>query len=444
MFDFLNYIPIIGGFMSTVVPFVIVLSIVVAIHEYGHYIVGKWCGIHPEVFSLGFGPVLISRFDKHGTKWQVSAIPLGGYVRFLGDGDAASGPNSAPVDESMRHKTLNGAKLYKRVLTVIAGPVANFILSAVLFAGIAYTVGSLSKEPVVGSIIEIPNSQSELRIGDRVLAVNGTQVETFTDIIKLAPTMDALKPAMYSIERDGVQKTIIGPFLAPALVGSVMPVSPASKAGLKEGDVLLAADGVELHSFAQLISVISNSDKGSIDLKVWRDNAERTVVITPSFRDIQVAEDKFEKRMMIGVSSGLVFLAPINDIGIFDAIRSGVDRTYFVISSSLTGISQIITGKVGAENLQGPLGIAQMSGDTASTGLLSLITLIAFISSAIGFLNLLPIPVLDGGHLVLYAYEAIFRRPPSMKAIQIAMTTGMTLLLSLMAFATFNDLVRLF
>ena len=133
MFDFLNYIPLIGGFLSTVVPFIIVLSIVVAVHEYGHYIVGRWCGIHAEVFSLGFGPVLFSRFDKHGTKWQVSAIPLGGYVRFLGDADAASRPDAEPVDEAIRHKTLGGAKLYKRALTVAAGPFAKVLTFILVF-----------------------------------------------------------------------------------------------------------------------------------------------------------------------------------------------------------------------------------------------------------------------------------------------------------------------
>lgn len=443
MFDFLNYIPVIGGLLTTIVPFVLVLSVVVAIHEYGHYIVGRWCGIHAEVFSLGFGPALYSRIDKHGTKWQIAVIPLGGYVRFLGDGDASS-TSSREIDESQRHKTLNGAKLYKRSLTVFAGPAANFILSAVLFSGIAYSLGTISNEPVVGSIINTPPSQQDLRKGDKVLAINGIAVSSFKDIMKLAPKLDAEIDTVYQIERDGMEKTVKGPYLTPAMVGGVMPVSPASKAGLKEGDVLLKADGIKLRSFSQLVSVITKSDKGSIDLTVWRGTKEHVFTITPAYRDVQISEDKFEKRMMIGVSSGFAFLAPIDDISIVRAIKAGVERTYFVISSSLTGIYQIVSGKVGAENLQGPLGIAQMSGETASSGGLPLLTLIAFISTAIGFLNLLPIPVLDGGHLVMHAYEAIFQRPPSLKAVQVAMTMGMTLLLSLMVFAAFNDVVRLF
>jgi regulator of sigma E protease len=443
MFDFLNYIPLLGGLLSTLVPFIVVLSIVVAIHEYGHYIVGRWCGIHAEVFSLGFGPVLFSRNDKHGTKWQLAAIPLGGYVRFLGDGDAASGPGAKTVDEALKHKTLNGALLYKRALTVFAGPAANFLLSTVIFAGIIYASGTISNEPVVGNLVKVPQNQYDLREGDRILAINGAKVESFSDIVKLSADLDYTEDTTYLVERDGRTQQVLGPYLTPAIVGWVMPVSPASKAGLKKGDVLLSVGGQELRAFSQLIEAIKASDKEETELKIWRDGQEMTLQITPEFRDLQVDQNTFEKRMMIGVSSAFAFDAPFNEVSLIKAAGYGAKSTYFVISSSLNGIFQIASGQVGAENLQGPLGIAQMSGETASAGFLSFIELIAFISTAIGFLNLLPIPVLDGGHLVMYAYEALFRRPPSTKAVQIAMTMGLTLLLSLMLFATFNDVTRL-
>lgn len=442
MFDFLNYIPLIGGFLSTVVPFVIVLSIVVAIHEYGHYIVGKWCGIHAEVFSLGFGPVVMSRLDKHGTRWQLAVIPLGGYVRFLGDADAASRPDGKVVDETLKHKTLNGAKLYKRALTVMAGPAANFVLSAVIFTGLIYNSGLISNEPVIGKLADLPQSQSKLLEGDRIIAVNGTDVASFSDIISTSLKLDEISDITYRVERDGRIQDVTGPYFTPALVGRVMPVSPASKAGLKKGDVLLAVDGVEMNSFSQLIKTIKSSESKSIGLSVWRDGQEIDLVITPVFRDVQIGENKFEKRMMIGVSSGFAFEPQYTAISLLQSIVYGAKSTYFVIKSSLNGISLIVSGIVGAENLQGPLGIAQMSGDTASDGLLSFIELIAFISTSIGFLNLLPIPVLDGGHLVMYAFEAVFRRPPNMKVVQVAMTMGLMLLLSLMVFSTFNDLVR--
>jgi len=443
MFDFLIHIPLIGDLLTTVIPFVIVLSIVVAIHEYGHYIVGRWCGIHAEVFSLGFGPVIYSRQDKHGTKWQLAAVPLGGYVRFLGDADAASRPSGQDVDAALKHKTLNGAKLYKRALTVFAGPAANFILSTIIFAGIMFASGTVSNEPVIGKLASLPQTQYNLRQGDRILAINGTRVEKFSEIIELSRGLDHSVDTTYLIQRDGREQQVTGPYFTPALVGWVMPVSPASKAGLKKGDVLLSAGGQELRAFSQLIEVIKASDKGAIDLRVWRDGQEMTLAISPEFRDLQISRNTFEKRMMIGVSGAFAFESPRNNISVLDAVGFGAKSTYFVISGSLNGIYQIASGQVGAENLQGPLGIAQMSGDTASKGLVSFIELIAFLSAAIGFLNLLPIPVLDGGHLVIYAFEAVFRRPPSVKVVQIAMTMGLTLLLSMMVFATFNDFVRL-
>ncbi len=443
MFDFLVYIPFIGGFLSTVVPFIIVLSIVVAIHEYGHYIVGRWCGIHAEVFSLGFGPVIMSRFDKHGTRWQLAAIPLGGYVRFLGDADAASRPDGKVIDKTLKQKTLNGAKLYKRALTVVAGPAANFLLSAVIFAGLVYNSGTISNDPVIGKLAALPQSQSQLHDGDRIIAINGTKVDSYSAIIQASYDLDATSDIIYQIERDGRTIEVIGPFMTPALVGRVMPVSPASKAGLKKGDVLLSVGGVEIRTFAQLVDQIKASSNSSVDLKVWRNGREIDLAITPEYRDVQISEDVFDKRMMIGVASAFAFEPVRDDVSLLQSVSQGVKSTYFVIKSSLNGIYLIVSGKVGAENLQGPLGIAQMSSDTASDGLISFIELIAFISTSIGFLNLLPIPVLDGGHLLMYGFEAVFRRPPSFKMVQIAMTTGLMLLLSLMVFSTFNDLTRL-
>ncbi len=442
MFDFLTYIPVIGPLLTTIIPFVIVLSIVVSIHEYGHYIVGRWCGIHAEIFSLGFGPVIMSRVDKHGTKWQVAAIPLGGYVRFLGDADGSSLKKNN-VDPAIQHKTLNGAKLYKRALTVFAGPAANFILSAVVFTGIALYVGTVSNDTVIGKIAELPESQSELRTGDKILSINGSAVNEFADIYSMYGTLKEEASLDYAVTRDGQDIIIPGPSLSPALVGAVLPVSPASKAGLKVGDVLLFADDVEIKSFSHLVSIIKSSTETKIALKVWREGQVIDLSITPEFRDIQVGQSQFEKRMMIGISADLPFYAVVESTPFFKAMEAGVLRTYSVITGSLDGIYQIIVGNVGAENLQGPLGIAQVSGHQASAGLLELIALVGFISTAIGFLNLMPIPVLDGGHLVLYAYEAIFRRPPSAKAIQVVMTLGLTMLLSLMLFTTFNDIMRL-
>lgn len=445
MFDFFYHIPFIGGFLTAAVPFLIVLSIVVFIHEFGHYIVGRWCGIQAEVFSVGFGPVLTSRVDKSGTKWQIAAIPLGGYVRFLGDANAASGLSDIPIDDAIKHKTLNGAALYKRALTVFAGPAANFILSSIVFAGIAYYLGQMSNEPVVGQLEPLPQSaEFDLRTGDHIKAVNDTPVESFEAIIKLFDKAEASTKVRYRIERDGQDLDVLGPFLTPPLVGAVLPVSPASKAGLKEGDVILSINEKPLLSFSDLVALVRDAGNHPVDLIIWRDGSEKKIQITPEYRDIQIGKNEFEQRLMIGLTNSFAFLAPIESISISQAVTLGIERTIFVITSSITGIYQILIGKLSAKNFQGPFGIAQMSGDTASSGLLDFIALIAFISTAIGFVNLLPIPVLDGGHLLMYGYEAIFRRPPGQKATQIAMTMGLTLLLSLMIFATWNDFARMF
>ncbi|PCH93982.1 MAG: RIP metalloprotease RseP [Rhodobacteraceae bacterium] len=443
MFDFLNLIPFIGGFLATVVPFVIVLSIVVTIHELGHYLVGRWCGIHAEVFSLGFGPILTTLTDKRGTRWQIAAIPLGGYVKFLGDTDAASRPDSAPLDPAIAHKTLTGAALYKRALTVVAGPVANFLLSIVLFAGLAMIIGKVSNEPIVGELQNIPLIQHELQTGDKIIKVNGQDVSNFGDIERVSVKIERATHVRYVVERDGETLDVSGPYLLPPLVGAVIPVSPASKAGLKEGDFIIAIDDQKLSTFQELSQAIKKSDVKQRNLTLWRDGHEILIQISPAVRDFPLPDGTFEKRVMVGIAAGYAFTSPMQSIGPIDALKFGVLRTYHVIVDSLNGIYQIATGVVGAENLQGPLGIAQMSGDTASNGILSLLTLVAFISTAIGFLNLLPIPVLDGGHLVLYAFEALTGRAPSPKFIQVAMTMGMSLLLGLMLFATFNDISRM-
>jgi len=444
MFDLLAQIPYIGSLLATVIPFVIALCTVVFIHEFGHYIVGRWCGIQAEAFSLGFGPVLFSRMDKQGTKWQISAIPLGGYVRFLGDADAASRPSATGVSQDLSHKTLNGAKLYKRALTVLAGPASNFILSIVIYGAIAYSTGMHSSEAVIGKLTPMPAGMSQLHKDDRILAINNHKVEKFADIVDFSSTLDGNSPITYTVERDGQKLDVMGPYISPALVGWVMPVSPASKAGLKEGDVILAANGIALHSFGQLVKTIQASDKSTIDLKVWRDGTYMHVAITPEYRDVPVNQTDFKKQMMIGVSNGFSFAPPTVEISALKAVDLGVKNTYFIFNSSINGLYQIATGRVAAKNLQGPVGIARIFGDTASVGFVAFLESIAYISTAIGFLNLMPIPVLDGGHLVMYAFEAVFRRPPGAKAIQVAMTMGLMLLLSLMVFSTVNDISRLF
>jgi regulator of sigma E protease len=444
--DFIASIPFFGGFLATVLPFVVVLAIVVFVHEYGHYIVARWCGIRSEVFSIGFGPVLWSRRDKRGTLWQVAALPLGGYVKFLGDNDGSSRADTESLGRMSpeeRASSFHGASVGRRMLTVLAGPVANFILTIVMFTGLILWQGVPAERPTVGAIEPLPNVEQPLRPGDVLLAINGEPVAEFVDLYRIAGAMETPGPMEIEVERSGERLALEAPFALPPLVSGVEPLSPASRAGLRRGDVILEADGRPLSAFAELRETVLASEDRTIPLRVWRDGAEIDLEITPIERDIEDGEGSFEKRVMIGVAGSSLYGPATEMPAPWTAVGLATTRMFSVITQSLNGLKHIILGTIGADNLQGPLGIAQISGETASQGLLSFITLIAVISTAIGMLNLFPIPVLDGGHFVAFLVEAIRGRPPSARVMQIAMSIGLGLILMLMVFATYNDIIRL-
>jgi len=439
-------IPLIGGFVSTVLPFVVVLGIVVFVHEFGHYVVARWCGIRSEVFSIGFGPVLWQRRDRQGTLWQVAALPLGGYVRFVGDNDAASRADRKALDRltaAERSASFHGASVWRRMLTVLAGPVFNFLLTIVVFAGIAFWQGVPTERPTVGEIAALPGVEQPLRPGDVLLAVDGRPVASFEDLYTAAQEMPAAGPMPVRVERDGAAIDLTVPFVLPPLVQGVEPLSPASRAGLRRDDVILSADGRTLGSFGELREVVLASGGRSIPLEIWRDGQAITLDITPIERDTDDGEGGFERRVMIGVAGAPLYLPATETPAPWTALAYGAERMAAVVVQSLNGIRSIVTGAIGAENLQGPLGIAQISGETAAQGLLNFVALIGVISTAIGLLNLFPIPVLDGGHLVAFAIEAVRGRPPSPAAMQIAMSIGLGLILLLMVFATYNDIMRM-
>ncbi|MFS4439010.1 RIP metalloprotease RseP [Paracoccaceae bacterium GXU_MW_L88] len=438
--EFLTSIPLIG----TLLPFVFVLSIVVAIHEYGHYIVGRWCGIHAEVFSIGFGKVLWSRVDSRGTRWQIAALPLGGYVKFLGDADATSradAATTAAVRAEDQARSFPHASLLARALTVVAGPVANFILSAVIFTALAFWVGQAKEGTEIGALVEIPGVESGLQVGDEILAVGGQEVASLGEVF--AVELPDAASVDYLIRRDGDTLTVPGPMPFPPLVGGVQPYSPAANAGLEEGDVIRAINGETIWGFNALRETVEPSVGQELDLTVLRGAEEITLTLVPEEMDSQTA-DGFEKRVMIGVF-GAPVMSPVTETpGLFTAMGRGVERVWFVISSSIAGLIGILGGQVSADNLQGPLGIADFSRQAAEGGWLQLVSLIGVISTAIGLMNLFPIPVLDGGHLMLYLAEWLRGKPLPAKAVNFMMTVGMSLLLLLMLFATYNDIMRQF
>lgn len=439
-------IPLIGGVLSIVIPFLIVLGIVVFVHEYGHYIVGRWCGIHAEVFSVGYGKPLKSWVDKRGTVWQIAVLPLGGYVKFVGDSNAASfndGTELEGLDQGKLAHSFPTASVGRRAATVAAGPIANFILSTIVFGGVFMWQGQATETPTIADIRVPLAPQHDVRPGDQILAVAGTDVADFGDVYSALKDMPDKGDVSLTVLRDGARREVVSPYLLPPLVAGVQPLSPASNAGIKAGDLILTISGTPLRAFEELRDIVLASEGVELDLVVLRDGAELPLKITPEVTETEAAEGGFEKRVMIGVASSLAIEPMTETPGLHTAIWFGMVRVYDVIVGSINGLAHIITGSLSAKNLQGPIGIAQISGDMANQGLMNFINLIALISTAIGMLNLFPIPILDGGHLAMFAYESVTGRPPHEKFLNVAMSIGFVLLMALMIFATYNDIMKI-
>ncbi|OUS08580.1 RIP metalloprotease RseP [Rhodobacterales bacterium 52_120_T64] len=444
--EFISQIPVFGGFLSTIIAFVVVLGVVVFVHEYGHYIVARWCGIHAEKFSLGFGPVIWSRTDKRGMQWQLAAIPLGGYVQFLGDRGAASETDFDALDKMSEidiARSFPSARLHKRALTVAAGPFANFILASVIFAGLVTWQGIVIDEPTVGDLFDMPEGLYDLQVNDQILEVEGQAVSNFGDIINITNAMEFPGDMEVLVLRDNQKLLVSAPYMLIPGVHGVDPLSAASAAGLKAGDLVLEAAGQRISTFRELQAIVIESGNTEISLKVWRDGIYLDLPITPVLREYPDGEGGFTERVMIGVYGAFAFLPATETPTPWNAAYIGARQTVNYIDMSLNGIKHMFLGNLSPSNLQGPIGIAQISKESANQGLKSFITLIAIISAGIGMLNLFPIPMLDGGHLVFYLYEAVRGQPPSQKTIQAFMSIGLAMVLLLMVFATYNDLMRL-
>jgi len=397
------------------------------------------------VFSLGFGPVLYKRTDKRGTVWQLAAVPLGGYVKFLGDRDVASSAASeelAGMDDVDYRRSFPAASVWRRSLTVLAGPVANFILSLVIFTGLVMWQGVATERPTVGEITPIPFA-NPLKTGDVIVAVNGQSVADYADMVTAINGLPDTGPINMRVERGQDTLSLVVPYFYIPLVANVEPLGAADKAGVKPGDVIMAADGVPLQSYDDLRTVIEGSENAVVNLTIWRGGTTLDLALTPERRDFPDGNGGFEQRVMIGVYGQFYFAPATETPSIFTALDIGTSRVYGVIASSLSGIKHMILGNISVANLQGPIGIAQISGATAQTSAASFISLITVISTAIGLLNLFPIPVLDGGHLVTYIYEALRGKPPNPRFMQTVMAVGFVLILSLMLLASYNDIMRL-
>ncbi len=360
-------------------PYIAVLTVVIFIHEMGHFLVARWCGVRVLTFSIGFGPELWHRMDRHGTRWRVAAVPLGGYVKFYGDENAASAPAREQIStmaEAERRISFFGQPVRKRAAIVAAGPIANFLLTILLFAGMFFFLG---------------------------------------------------KP------------------ITEARVDAVQPDSAAAEAGFQPQDVILSIDGTQIESFSDMQRIVRLSAEAPLQFRIRRGEDVIGLTATPRRQEL---EDAFGQKQRIGVlgisrdqaSGGGVRQRTYN---LPQALAAGVSETWFVVERTFAYLGGVVTGRESADQLSGPIRIAQVSGQAAQLGFEVLINLTAVLSVSIGLLNLFPIPLLDGGHLLYYAIEALRGRPLSEKAQEFGFRIGIALVLSLMLFATWNDILHL-
>jgi regulator of sigma E protease len=366
------------GFIGYVIPFLFVLTIVVFFHELGHFLVARWAGVKVLTFSLGFGPELIGFNDRHGTRWKISAVPLGGYVKFFGDDTEASTPAAealASMTEEERAGSFHHKKVGPRAAIVAAGPVANFLLAIVIFTCL------------------------------------------FTFFGKPSTT---------------------------ARVDKIEANSAAAAAGFEVGDVVMSIDGTKIDSFSDMQRIVGTHAGDDLTFEIKRGDGTVQLHGTPQLREVK---DPFGNVHRIGVL-GITRQTEVGDVVTervdpVTALWLGVKETWFVVDRTLAYIGGVFTGREAADQVGGPLRIAQISGQVATIGIAALIHLSAVLSISIGLLNLFPVPLLDGGHLLFYAVEAARGRPLSERAQEMGFRIGLGLVLMLMVFATYNDILHL-
>ncbi len=361
-----------GDILATLLPFLVTLTVLVFVHEMGHYLVARWRGVRIEVFSVGFGPEIVGWSDGHGTRWRISWIPFGGYVRFFGDMGPAGGRDEA-VDAMTPEElavTFQHKPLGHRAAIVAAGPLANFVLAIVLFAGLFSIVGQ--------------------------------------------------------------------PFTSP-VVSTVLPDSAASAAGLQAGDRILRIRGTKIGRFEDIQRVVQIRPEVEMRLVIERDGAERVLTVTPR---LVVETDRFGNEFKLGrlgIQSTAIEYVKHDPAR---AVWYGFQETRNIIGQTFVALQQIANGTRGTDELAGPIGIARMSGQVAQVGLTAAIGFAAFLSVALGLINLFPIPVLDGGYLLFYGFEAVRGRPLSRRAQEYGLRFGFLVIIGLFVLVTFNDLNR--
>jgi regulator of sigma E protease len=371
----MSFLGPVSSVLYTVVPFVFVMTVVVFFHEMGHFLVGRWCGVKVDAFSIGFGPELFGRVDRHGTRWRVAAVPLGGYVKFHGDINAASvGETGVRMTEAERATTFGAQPVWERAAVVAAGPIANFLLALVILTAIFYAEGR-----------------------------------------------SILLPRVASVQAD----------------------SAAAKAGFAPGDVIASIDGRPVDSFLDMQKIVSASSGVPLAFGVERGGQGVSLVATPERREVKGP---------LGTSSiGVLGVGASTDpadvrhepMGLGASMSEAAGDTWFVIDRTASYVGGLLVGREKPDQLSGPIGVAGVAGQVARVGIVPLFNLIAILSISIGLINLVPVPLLDGGHLLYFAFEALRGRPMSLGAQEFGFKVGLALVAMLMIFATYNDIAHI-
>lgn len=443
--------------MQSLIFFIIALSLLVVIHEFGHYWVARRCGVKVLRFSVGFGQKLWSKQLKNGTEFVIAALPLGGYVKMLDE-------REGPVADADLGQTFNRQPLKNRVAIVSAGPVAN-LLFAVFAYWMILIIGVPGIKPIIDEVtVESPAAMAQLTPGEQIIAVNGKATPTINSLfqqwLRLAQSGETVSLTTRSADIETTKQLTL-PKLGlddaatlfnqigiktvqpemPPILGKIVADSPAEKAGLQAGDELISADGKPLQSWQAWVTLIQNSAEQPIEVEILRNGVIQQLIITPA------ADDNGMGRIGAAVNTD-AFEIPTElqaelRYGPLTAIPQAVTQTWQFSVTTLSGLWGMLVGTVSSDNLGGPIAIAQFAGDSAQQGFVAFISFLAMISISLGILNLLPVPVLDGGHLLMYFFEWI-RGKPLPESVQIQVQKiGLFLILLLMVFAFTNDIARL-
>ncbi|GGX61558.1 RIP metalloprotease RseP [Saccharospirillum salsuginis] len=445
--------------LLSVIGLLVALGILVTVHEYGHFWVARRNGIKVLRFSIGFGQPLYRWYDKQGTEFAIAWIPLGGYVKMLDE-------REGPVPAAEQHGEFMSKTPLQRIAVASAGPLANFLFAILAFA-LLYTIGVQGLKPLVDQPpTETPAAEAGFERGDRILAIDGHEVDTWREVnLTLAQRVGDSGEIEFRVARDGRERRLnvpverwlsqesepnpmanLGLYVqrpeVPAVIGQLMPGEAAEAAGLQVGDQVLRTEGQVIENWLDWVEVIQLNGGRSLDVEVLRDGERMTLEITPRTREVEG-----ETQGYIGAGAAS-FEWPEEQIVThrvmpWTAIAWGLRDTWEMVGLSFGMLGKMVTGQVSFEQIGGPISMAQLAGDSVQGGLESFVRYLAFISIALGVMNLLPIPILDGGHILFYSIEWLRGRPVSERMQIIATQVGLMLIIGLMMVAFYNDIGRL-